>query len=94
MNAPRRVARARTKRDAIRAIYAAVEAPKWAATNLDGLADVLRDLSWLPEGPVILEWSVPTAAPAADARALRTVLDQAIADSAGSRRPLQLRIRR
>ncbi len=43
------------KRDAIRSIYDQVDAPDWAATNLDALADVLRDLSWLPPGPVAVE---------------------------------------
>ncbi|WP_375501650.1 hypothetical protein [uncultured Jatrophihabitans sp.] len=42
----------RTLRDAVGDIYLQVQAPAWAAPNLDGLADVLRDLSWLPPGPV------------------------------------------
>jgi hypothetical protein len=50
----RYVAPAAGKREAIRAIYAAIDAPDWAAPNLDGLIDVLRDLSWLPPGPVVL----------------------------------------
>jgi hypothetical protein len=37
-----------SKRAAIAEFYRAVEAPAWAAPNLDGLADVLGDLSWLP----------------------------------------------
>jgi hypothetical protein len=41
-----------TLREAIEAVYAQVSAPVWARPNLDGLADVLRDLSWLPEGEV------------------------------------------
>ena len=53
----RYVTPASTKRDAIRAIYAAVDAPEWAAPNVDGLIDVLRDLSWLPPGPVVLQLS-------------------------------------
>ena len=32
------------KQDAIWASYAQVATPQWAAPNLDGLADVLRDL--------------------------------------------------
>jgi hypothetical protein len=39
---------------AIIAVYDQVGAPPWAAPNLDGLADVLRDLSWLPEGTVAI----------------------------------------
>jgi hypothetical protein len=42
---------------AIEQIYRQVNAPEWAAFNLDALTDVLRDLSWLPEGEVRL--SVP-----------------------------------
>jgi len=42
------------KQDAIRAVYVQVGAPEWAAANLDALTDVLRDLSWLPEGPLTL----------------------------------------
>lgn len=44
-------------RAAIGDIYQQVNAPDWASANLDGLTDVLRDLSWLPEGEVRL--SVP-----------------------------------
>jgi hypothetical protein len=44
-----------TLRNAIRAIYDQVAAPEWAALNLDALADILRDLSWLPEGTVALQ---------------------------------------
>jgi hypothetical protein len=59
----RYVAPAATKRDAIGAIYAAVQAPQWAAPNLDGLIDVLRDLSWLPPGPVVLHRPEPGRLP-------------------------------
>lgn len=93
MTGTRRVASTRTKHDAIRAIYAAVQAPRWAAPNLDGLADVLRDLSWLPEGPVVLDWSAPTAVSRADAQALRAVLDHAVSESGTSARPVRLRVR-
>ncbi len=43
-----------SKRETIEAIYQAVRAPSWAAPNLDALADILRDLSWLDPGPVEL----------------------------------------
>jgi hypothetical protein len=62
------------KEDAIRAIYAAVSAPEWAAPNLDGLIDVLRDLSWLPPGPVELRFAEPL--PPAVADALAIVVDE------------------
>ena len=72
-----------TSRDAIRAVYAQVRAPEWAAPNLDGLLDVLRDLSWLPEGPVVLD--VPS-----DDR-VRSVLRQAADETAAGSRPIVLR---
>ena len=70
------------QRAAIRDVYAQVRAPEWAAPNLDGLLDVLRDLSWLPEGPVVLE--VP-----ADDR-VRAVLDRAVEETADGPRPVLL----
>lgn len=70
----RYVAAASTKRGAIRAIYAAVQAPEWAALNLDALIDVLRDLSWLPPGPVVLRFAGPV--PGAVAEALDIVEDE------------------
>jgi barstar (barnase inhibitor) len=78
------------KRDAIAAIYAQVAAPEWAASNLDGLADVLRDLSWLPPGPVTI--AVPPTDQLADdeRRALQHVLHEAVIASAASDRPVLL----
>jgi hypothetical protein len=75
-----------TLTDGIRAIYAQVEAPAWAAPNLDALVDVLRDLSWLPEGPVDLD--VP-ALDEADGARLRDALVQAEADTAEGPRPVR-----
>lgn len=80
----RAVAPAATKADAIRAIYAAVEAPDWAAPNLDALIDILRDLSWLPPGPVRLRFAEPVPAEVA------AVLAIAEQDSAGSDRPVMI----
>jgi hypothetical protein len=71
------------RHDAIRAVYAAVRAPSWAAANLDGLADVLRDLSWLPEGPV------PLVVPADEAVA--AVVRRTAVETASGPRPLHLR---
>ena len=68
------------RQDAIRAVYAQVHAPAWAAPNLDGLLDVLRDLSWLPEGPVTVASEDP---------AVRAVLRQAAADTADGPRPVR-----
>ena len=71
-----------TKADVIRAIYRAVAAPAWAAPNLDGLADVLRDLSWLPPGPVVLIWPDPGD------KAIVDVVRRTAAESGTSDRPL------
>jgi hypothetical protein len=68
--------------DAIRAIYAQVGAPAWAAANLDALLDVLRDLAWLPAGPV------EVIAPRVDDERLAAVLRQAGADTAAGPRPV------
>jgi hypothetical protein len=77
-------------RDAIAAVYAQVAAPDWAAPNLDGLTDVLRDLSWLPVGPVDLAF--PEAGLArADADRLRSVLRRAERETAQSPRPVRVR---
>jgi hypothetical protein len=73
--------------DAIRALYAQLAAPSWAAANLDALLDVLRDLSWLPAGPVDIV--VPDLAEP-DAARLRAVLDQAVADTAAGPRPVRI----
>jgi hypothetical protein len=77
-----------TKRDAIRSVYRQVHAPEWAAANLDGLADVLRDLSWLPAGRV--EVRTPVVSDPAEQRSLDTVLARAADESAGSARPITL----
>lgn len=75
-----------TLADGIRAIYAQVDAPAWAAPNLDALVDVLRDLSWLPVGPVDLE--VPELDGPDDARLL-DALAQAEAETAEGPRPVR-----
>lgn len=76
-------------RAAIRDLYIQVHAPHWAAPNLDALADVLRDLSWLPLGPV--ELNRPHRLTAGDARRLADVLDQATAETASGPRPVRVR---
>lgn len=77
------------KTDVIRAIYRQVQAPEWAGANLDGLADVLRDLSWLAPGPVVL--TVPDLAVLGDAdrAALLRVLDQAVVETREFDRPVR-----
>lgn len=76
--------------DAIRALYGQVDAPAWAAPNLDGLLDVLRDLSWLPPGPVGLRVpDLPDLAEAERAR-LAAVLRAAVSETADGPRPVAL----
>jgi hypothetical protein len=77
-----------TLADAVRAVYAQVRAPSWAAPNLDGLADVLRDLSWLPEGPVEIE--LPELG-GPDGSRLRDTVRLMTNQTADSPRPVRLR---
>ncbi len=79
-----------TRRAAIRSLYERVQAPDWAAPNLDGLADVLRDLSWLPPGPVALAWSPDPGLSSADRRAIEAVLRHAVDETADGPRPVRL----
>ncbi|SDJ06576.1 Barstar (barnase inhibitor) [Frankineae bacterium MT45] len=83
----RDIAPAGGKSETITAIYQAVEAPSWARPNLDALADVLRDLSWLPEGPLELRWSISPDLAEADRVAIASVLAQSSQQSADSPRP-------
>ena len=78
------------KREAVRSVLAAVEAPDWAAPNLDGLADVLRDLSWLPEGSVRVAWVPPGDLDEPDRAAVETVLRHAVTETADGPRPIHL----
>jgi hypothetical protein len=78
------------KRAAIRAIYAQVGDPHWAAANLDALADVLRDLSWLPPGPVTVRWRPAAELSASDRSAIESVLRHAAAETAAGPRPVRL----
>ena len=71
-----------TLAEAIAVIYRQVGAPYWAAPNLD----VLRDLSWLPTGPVPLD--VPDLAEL-DATQLRAVLRQVAEETANGSRPIR-----
>jgi len=82
----RDVAAASGKHDTIRAIYAAVDAPDWAAPNLDALIDVLRDLSWLPPGPVVLRFADPAVVPP-EVRAALAIAEE---DSAATDHPVTM----
>jgi hypothetical protein len=77
-----------SKRGAIAEFYRAVEAPAWAAPNLDGLADVLGDLSWLAAGSVTLAWVDRAAVPEDARRRITRLLEDVAAESAGSAHPL------
>ena len=83
-------AKSDARRAAIREIYAAVRAPAWASPNLDGLADVLRDLSWLPTGPVIVPWRPPPELSPGDRDQIADVLRRAVAETAGTARPVSV----
>ncbi|MEP7024191.1 MAG: barstar family protein [Actinomycetota bacterium] len=76
---------------AIRAIYDQVAAPDWAAPNLDGLADVLRDLSWLPDHPALITLPELSELSAEDRAALLHVLATAVNESIDSPRPVRIR---
>lgn len=80
------------KQDVIRAIYDQVDAPDWAAPNLDGLADVLRDLSWLPERPVLIALPDLIGLSAEDRAAVLRVLAAAVDESLDSRRPVRIQL--
>lgn len=58
----------------IDAVLLAVGAPRWAGRNWDALADVLGDLSWLPDGPLTLVWRDPVKLRAADPVAYRSAV--------------------
>ena len=81
---------AAAKRVAICAIYAQVQAPEWAAANLDGLVDVLRDLSWLPAGPVTVVLPDLAELPSEDRAAMLSALATAVSESGGSAHPVLL----
>ena len=76
--------------DVIAAIYAQVRAPVWAARNLDGLADVLRDLSWLPDGPVELRLPDLSALTSSESIRLSAALRTVATETARGRHPLHI----
>jgi hypothetical protein len=81
-----------SKRATIEAFYRALDAPEWAAANLDGLADILRDLSWRPVGPIRLQWRVDPDLPLADLDAIHDVVASAVVESARSPHPLSMQV--
>jgi len=79
-----------SRRAAIESIYASVRPPEYAAANLDALADVLRDLSWLPEGPVVIDFRPDPELSEEDRAAIAAVLRHAVTETARSPRPVRL----
>lgn len=73
--------------EAIADIYRQVSAPDWAGHNLDALADVLRDLSWLPAGPTTV--SIPPLA-GRDVARLAAVLATVQRETAAAARPVRV----
>jgi hypothetical protein len=73
--------------EAIADIYRQVSAPAWAARNLDALADVLRDLSWLPAGPTTI--NVPVL-DGRDAGRLAQVLATVQRETVSATRPVRV----
>jgi hypothetical protein len=80
----------RTKADAIAALYAQVGAPGWARVNLDALADVLRDLSWRPPGPVPIDVPDLAELPDEDRDALLRTLARVAVETIDAPRPIRL----
>ncbi|MBE7188342.1 barstar family protein [Jatrophihabitans endophyticus] len=76
--------------DAIALLYAQVRAPVWAARNLDALADVLRDLSWLPAGPVLLHVPDLAGLPPGESVRLTSVLRDVATETARGAHPLHV----
>ncbi|GAA4848854.1 hypothetical protein GCM10023201_46120 [Actinomycetospora corticicola] len=84
------VAEAADKLSTLAAIGRALHFPGYVAPNLDALEESVRDLSWLPVGPVELVW---VDGPLRDAdppthRAIRDILDGA--SSTEGERPFRL----
>ncbi|MGI5131753.1 barstar family protein [Pseudonocardia sp. CA-107938] len=67
--------------------------PDYYGHNLDALEECLADLSWLPDGEVVLVWDgaddLRRADPTGHA-ALLEVLTAAVEERAGTHRPLQV----
>ena len=68
-------------------IAAALEFPGWFGHNWDALSDCLRDLSWLPDGPVTLLWTEPEALRSADPAAYEMAVDILEDSAARATRP-------
>ncbi len=76
--------------EAIADVYVQVRAPAWAAPNADGLVDVLRDLSWMPAGPVTVRVPLRFALDGSDLSHLIKVLMTAEADTAHGPHPVRV----
>ncbi|MEU3062940.1 barstar family protein [Streptomyces subrutilus] len=72
----------RTRAGLMRRAADALDLPEWFGGNWDALADVLRDLSWLPRAPgrlvAVVSWQEYAAARPDDWETLREVLEEAV----------------
>ena len=80
------------KRSTLAALGRALQFPDYYATNLDALEECLRDLSWLPVGPVEIVWEDGPLRDA-DPRTHR-VLGEILAAASGSAGDHPLRVTR
>ena len=81
---------ATTKEHLLAAIYRAVDAPAYAATNYDALIDIVGDLEWLPVGPVRLGWAPSPELPAHVRAQVLHILVDAASTSTNTPRPLSV----
>lgn len=79
-----------TKAAVIAELYRQVDAPDWAAPNLDALLDVLRDLSWRAPGPVRLTLPALDGLADSERRAVLGVLAAAVDDTIDGERPVHV----
>lgn len=83
------------KADLMREMGEALRFPRWVGRNWDALADALMDLSWFPEGGLLIVWEAAEVLGHQDATAFSTavgILEEAVARWEGTDRPLMVAI--